>query len=419
MKEIAISKWAKIRKIIVYIIIAAIAGVAIYNFGFKPKEKPGPVYETSKVGKSDIISKVMATGTLSALVTVQVGSQVSGRLQKIMVDYNSRVKKGQVLAQIDQQMFTAAVNQAKANLLAAQSNLDKAKIQAADAERLWGRNSSLLEKNLISQAEVDTSKSSADMAKAQITAAEGGLAQAQASLQQAEINLGYTTIVSPINGIVISRSVDTGQTVAASFQAPTLFTIAEDLSRMQVDTNVSEADVGKLTPDMTAAFTVDAYPSEKFSGKVRQIRNAPQIVQNVVTYDAVIDVENPELKLKPGMTASVSFIYAKKENVLFISNAALRFKPLSDMPEFSTEKKQRKPAASDIKKEAGDTRRTIWVLRNNKPVEISVKTGITDGIITEVESTELTQGDEIVTDATAPKTTNMLFGRPPGPSRKH
>lgn len=413
MKENTTSTGARIRKIVLFVLFAGIAGAAIYFFAIKEQEKPPFQYETTKVGKGEIVSKVMATGTLSALVTVQVGSQVSGRLQKIMVDYNSKVRKGEILAQIDQQMFRAAVDQAKASLLAAQSNLDKAKIQATDTERLWERNSSLLEKNLISQAEVDTAKSNMDMAKAQILAAEGGLAQAQASLQQTQINLGYTTIVSPINGIVISRSVDPGQTVAASFQAPTLFTIAEDLSRMQVDTNVSEADVGKLTPAMTATFTVDAYPGELFTGKVRQIRNAPQIVQNVVTYDAVIDVENPELKLKPGMTANVNFIYARKNEILTITNSALRFRPPADHPEFKTDKGTNGKPEKTAQKEG--LSRTIWVLRGGKPQSVTVITGISDGIATEIVRGDLAVGDEVITEAkanAAPRNGLIMRGGP-------
>jgi len=382
MKDI-IKKRIEIKKIIFIIFALTVCGL-IYFFVFKGKEAPLFQYETTKIVKKDIVSKVMATGTLSALVTVEVGSQVSGRLQKIMVDYNSKVHKGQILAQIDTSMFKAAVDQAKANLLAATSTLNKTRIQADDAQRLWERNSMLLEKNLISQAEVDTAKSSMDMAKAEILAAEGGLAQAEASLQQAQITLGYTTIYSPINGIVISRSVDQGQTVAASFQAPTLFTIAEDLIHMQVDTSVSEADVGKLTPEMEATFTVDAYPGELFVGKVRQIRNEAQTVQNVVTYDAVIDVENPELKLKPGMTANVNFIFARKEGALAVTNSALRFKPPVNSPEFKVPPE--------------NTGRAIWVFRNGKPQRIKVVTGISDGISTEIISGEIIPGDEAVTE---------------------
>src|SRR5262249_24654508 len=253
------------------------------------------------------------------------GSQVSGRIAALNADFNSAVTKGQVIARIDPQLFQAAVAQAQANLIADEGNLTKAKVQAVDAERQYKRSKALSERNLVAHA--DTAQANFDAARANIEAAKGEVARSRAGLNQAKVNLDYTNIVSPINGVVISRNVDVGQTVAASLQAPTLFTIAEDLKKMQVDTNVAEADVGKLAPDMTATFTVDAYAGERFRGKVRQIRNAPQPVQNVVTYDAVIDVDNPDLKLRPGMTANVTFIYADKRGALRIPNAALRFRP--------------------------------------------------------------------------------------------
>src|SRR5262249_7764817 len=233
-----------------------------------------------------------------------------------------------------------------------QGNLTKAQAQAVDAERQYRRTRALGERQLIAQADVDTAQTNSDAAAAAVEAAKGSLAQAKANLHQAEINLAYTNIVSPTNGVVISRSVDVGQTVAASLQAPTLFMIAEDLAKMQVDTSVAEADVGKLKAEMTTTFTVDAYPSERFTGTVRQIRNAPQTVQNVVTYDAVIDVDNAELQLKPGMPANLPFTYPQKDDVLKVPNAALRFKP---PPELIQE--QIRVAAHPGAKEAGGGQR--------------------------------------------------------------
>ncbi|HEY6098021.1 MAG TPA: efflux RND transporter periplasmic adaptor subunit, partial [Anaeromyxobacter sp.] len=261
-------------------------------------------FETARVDRGRIVAKVTATGTLSALVTVQVGSQVSGRIASLDADFNSPVRKGQVIARIDPQLFQAAVEQARANAVAAQGNLAKAKAQALDAERQLERARTLAERRLVAPADLDTAQAGADAAKASVQAAEGTLAQARAGLNQAEVNLAFTRIVSPTDGVVISRNVDVGQTVAASLQAPTLFVIAEDLGKMQVDTSVAEADVGRLQAGMPASFTVDAFPGEVFRGTVRQVRNAPQTVQNVVTYDAVVDVSNPDLKLKPGMTAT-------------------------------------------------------------------------------------------------------------------
>jgi len=353
---------------------------------------------TTPVDKGRLIAKVTATGTLSALVTVQVGSQVSGRLDKVLVDFNSTVKKGQVIARIDPQLFIANVEQAKANLLAAQGSLEKAKVQSMDATRQAERSKALRDEKLIAQQDLDTLQAAADAAKAQITASQGALEQARASLHQAQISLDYTTIVSPTSGTVISRSVDVGQTVAASLQAPTLFTIAEDLKKMQVDTSVAEADVGKLKADMPAAFTVDAYPGERFKGKVRQIRNAPQTVQNVVTYDAVIDVDNPELRLKPGMTANVTFIPAEKDDVLRVPNAALRFRPPSEIAPVAAAQKGASPGG---RKQHGvlSAERTVWVLRAGKPESVTIKTGLTDGSMTEVASGDLQVGDAVITEA--------------------
>jgi HlyD family secretion protein len=286
------------------------------------------------VQKGNVTAKVTASGTLSAIVTVQVGAQVSGRIAEIPkgVDFNAKVTKGEVIAKIDPQLFEAAVEQAQANYNASVASLNKAKVQAADAVRIAKRSKALLADKLVAQADYDTAQATADAAEAQVKAADAAVEQNRASLHMAQVNLGYTTIVSPIDGVVISRAVDVGQTVASALQTPTLFTIAEDLRKMQVDTSVAEADVGRLRDQMSATFTVDAYPGERFTGTVRQIRSAPQTVQNVVTYDAVIDLENPELrpgelKLKPGMTANVTFIWAERDNVITVPNAALRFRP--------------------------------------------------------------------------------------------
>src|SRR2546428_556586 len=301
--------------------------VAALTLGGARRSTDPAKYETVKVERGRIVARVTASGTLSALVTVQVGTQVSGRIQDLYVDFNSPVRKGQILAKIDPQFFRAEVEQAKANLAAAQGNLAKAKAQAVDAHRQFERAEVLGQKaQLVAQADIDTADANAQAADAQIKAMEGAVAQAQASLYQAEVNLGYTTIASSIDGVVISRNVDVGQTVAASLQAPTLFTIAQDLRKMQVDTNVSEADVGKLRDGMPTSFTVDAFPGETFKGVIRQIRNAPQSVQNVVTYDAVIDVDNSDMRLRPGMTANVTFTYAQKDDALRFPNAALRFR---------------------------------------------------------------------------------------------
>ena len=358
--------------------------------GSKAAESP---YVTAKVDRGRISARVTASGTLSALVTVQVGSQVSGRIQNLYVDYNSPVKKGQVIARIDPQLYQAAAEQSRANLMAAEANLTKAKVQSADAERQAKRASELVEQKLISIAERDTARANADAAVAGVAAAEGAVAQARATLNQARVNLSYTQIASPTDGVVISRSVDVGQTVAASLQTPTLFVIAQDLRKMQVDTNVAESDIGKLSEGMDVKFTVDAYPGERFKGSVRQIRNAAQTVQNVVTYDAVIAVDNADLKLKPGMTTNVTFLYADKPDVLRVPNAALRYKPSNDaLPKVPSD-------AGKSKAERSSGQRTLWVLRDGQPQGVAVKIGISDGMQTEIVEGELKEGDEVITDS--------------------
>jgi HlyD family secretion protein len=418
------------------LIVAGLAVVAYFIFSLGGR-KSELTYETSKVDRGRIVAKVTATGTLSPLVTVQVGSQVSGRIQALFADFNSTVKKGDVVARIDPQLFQAAVTQARANLSAAQGNLTKAKAQARDSSLQYERAEALAKQNLVAQSDLDTAKANSDAAAATVTASEGSVEQARASLHQAEINLAYTTIYSPTDGTVISRSVDVGQTVAASLQAPTLFTIAEDLRKMQVDSSVAEADVGRLQPGMEATFFVDAFPSERFTGTVRQIRNAPQTVQNVVTYDAVLDVANPDLKLKPGMTANITFVTAERAGVLRVPNSALRFRPPPEMiAKLRSEGGARAAGgmASAAEKGSGrggggggrggggrgaggggrggwsrgtdgggestPDRKTVWVLRDGKPAPIFFKAGVTDGTVTEIAEGQLREGDQVITAVT-------------------
>jgi HlyD family secretion protein len=392
--------------------------------------KPTVQWETAAVDRGRVVARVTATGTLSALVTVQVGSQVSGRIQQLYVDFNSPVKKGQLIAKIDPQLFQASLEQARANYAAAQGNLAKAKVQAAQAEIDFKRQSSLAERKLIAPAELDLARTNFEAAKAQIAVSTGNLQQAKAALNQAKVNLAYTNIISPTDGVVISRSVDVGQTVAASLSAPTIFVIAEDLRKMQVNTSVAEADVGKLSAGMRATFMVDAYPGERFVGKIRQVRNAAQTVQNIVTYDAVIDVDNADLKLRPGMTANVNFVFADRENVLRVPNAALRFRPGSDVLDLLKlpSKPERKGGGggpgggggrragragrgaesggagsgvgSGTGHDDGPDRKTVWVQRSGTPSPTSIKVGATDGSFTEVVEGPLKEGDQVVVDAT-------------------
>jgi HlyD family secretion protein len=380
--------------------------------------RPRVRFDTLRADRGRIVAKVTATGTLSAIVTVQVGSQVSGRVAALDADFNSRVRKGQLIAKIDPALFEAAVQQARANLVAAQGNVVKARAQAIDARRQATRNAALAGEKLIAQADSDTSQANADAAEAAVAAAQGSVEQAKAALFQANVNLAYTSIVSPTDGVVISRNVDVGQTVAASLQAPTLFVIARDLAKMQVDTSVAEADVGRIRDGMRVTFGVDAYPAETFEGVVRQIRNAPQTVQNVVTYDAVIDVANPDLKLRPGMTANVTFVYAQGEDVLRVPNAALRFRPPPEVlaragqrpgpPSASSEgpPEGRRPGVAAPPGRTASTRagrpdrRTVWILRSDRPEPVTVRTGISDGSLTEILEGAIEPGDAVITDAT-------------------
>jgi HlyD family secretion protein len=406
------------------------------------KPDAAPTYRTVKPDRGTIAAKVTATGTLSALVTVDVGSQVSGRIQEIFVDFNSPVRKGQVLAKIDPQLTEAAVNQARANFIEAKSNYSRVQVQAALASKQYQRTKQLAEQRLIATAELDTALANMESAVAQVEGAKASMQRAEASLNLAEVNLGYTTIVSPIDGVVVSRDVDMGQTVAASLQAPTLFVIAQDLRKIQVDASVAEADMGKMRAGMKAEFTVDAYPEETFVGTVRQIRNSAVTVQNVVTYNAIIDVENPELKLKPGMTANVSLIYDERENALRIPNSVLRFRPAAgtvarperrggDRPEGERRagegrqqtRGERSATANGGRggQEAGADRRTVWVLVDGKPRPVRIQTGLSDGNLTEVAKGELTEASELIVDAstgatkpTAPSARNGQSGtRPP------
>ncbi|MBI2378765.1 MAG: efflux RND transporter periplasmic adaptor subunit [Deltaproteobacteria bacterium] len=366
-------------------------------------EKREPRFVTSTVEKGRLVGRVTATGTLSALVTVQVGSQVSGRLKEILVDFNSQVKKGQVIARIDPQLFEAALEQAKAGFIAAHAELDGAKIRATEADRQLNRSKELAEQKLIAEADLDATSAAAAAARAQVEAQKGRLELQKAALKQAEVNLGYTTISSPIDGMVVSRSVDVGQTVAASFQAPTLFVIAEDLRKMQVDTSVAEADIGRLSPGMRAEFRVDAYPTKKFEGLVRQIRNSPQMVQSVVTYDAVIDVANPELELKPGMTANVTFVYAERDDVLKVPNAALRFRPPAALLPRPDGGQGPGPRAKN-----GGDERTVYRLEDGAIEPVTVRIGLSDGSTTEIVDGAVKAGDVLVNEVTMPNEPGRL-----------
>ncbi len=292
------------------IVVAVVAGGVIL---LSKEKKSGPKFRKEKVTRGDVVATVTATGTLSAVTTVKVGSQVSGIIARLHADFNDEVKRGQLLAELDPAPFQTAVDQRRADL-------ERAKVELRNAELVLARAKKLLEAQLQAQSEYDTAKANRDGAAAAVE-------QSAAALRQAETNLAYTRIASPIDGVVVNREYDIGQTVAASFQAPTLFTIAQDLTKMQVLTNIDEADIGRVKEGQEASFSVDAFPDRPFRGRVSQIRLSPQTVQNVVTYPVLLDVANPELRLRPGMTANVSVPVDRRDDVLRVPNAALRFRP--------------------------------------------------------------------------------------------
>jgi HlyD family secretion protein len=391
---------------------AVILGVAIVVIGggvwyFWRGHNNAPVYQTVAVTRGDLTQVVTATGTLNPVVNVTVGSQVSGRISKLYVDYNSTVKSNQVIAEIDPSTYQAQVNQAQADLANAKANLE---LQQAEAKR----SAELFTNNLISGSDFDTATANLHEAVAMVAIKE-------ASLTNAMANLGYCKILSPVDGMVISRAVDVGQTVAASLSAPTIFVIANDLTKMQIDSSVAEADVGSAVEGQNVDFTVDAYPYRNFHGVVTQVRNSPTTVNNVVTYDCVIGVTNSDYKLKPGMTANVSIIIAQRENVLNIPNASLRFHP-PDSATVKTNFVATQPATNGVNfagtsggqgHRSGRARgerpvfHTVFVLSgtgdDSKLRAVQIKTGISDGISTEVLS-GLNEGAQVVTSAVSTAT---------------
>lgn len=384
------------KKIVIGIAILAIIGAAAF---FVLGNKGGaPQFRTEKITKGDLTTVITATGIMNAVTTVLVGTQVSGTIKTLSADFNSRVKKGQIIAQIDPALFQAQVEQARANVVTAKANLAKAEVAVVDSRRTLERNRQLFSKNLIARSDQDTAETNYDSAVAQVNANKAQVEQAAAALSTAVTNLAYTRILSPVDGIVVSRNVDVGQTVAASFQTPTLFNIAQDLTKMQIDTNVAEADVGRIKVGQEVDFTVDAYPDTTFKGRVGQIRIAPITVQNVVTYDVVIVVDNQQLKLMPGMTANVSVIVEEKKDVLKVPNAALRFKP-SDRTKGGPADLAKGGPSAKAKGGTGEKGPGVWIIENEKPKRIRVNVGISDGSFTELISGGLKEGQDVIVES--------------------
>jgi len=375
---------------VIGIAVAGVAALVLTAYFILQSRDHGAQYKIEKITRGDIQETVFASGTINAITTVSVGTQVSGRMKQVLVDFNSRVKQGQVIAQIDPSIFKTQVDQARASLMVAQANVQRATSALLEAQRTFDRYHELYQNKFLSIADLDNTEANYNSAKTQVIVAKAQVTQATAALEYAETNLQYTDIVSPIDGVIIQRNIDVGQTVAATFQTPTLFQIAQDLTKMQIDTNVNEVDIGKIQVGQEVQFTVGAYPDLSFSGKVFQVRNAPnailglaQAIQNqtVVNYDVVIRMDNTDLKLKPGMTASVTIITANKNGILKIPNAALRFIP----PE-------------EVMAKAPQKGYGIWTLARGKPVRVKITIGISDENYTELTSGEIREGQEVIVE---------------------
>jgi len=419
--------------IILVVVGSFIAGGAWYFLG---RDKSTPQYQTATVARGDITQAVTATGQLNPVTNVTVGSQISGMIQKLYADFNSRVKAGEVVAELDPATYKAILAQSEGELANARANLELAKVEADRAIELF-------KNKLISQSEHDRVLATLHQAEAQVKIREG-------SLLKSQVDLSRCTIYAPVDGIVISRNVDVGQTVAASLSAPTIFVIANDLTQMQIDANVAEADIGGVEDGQEVNFTVDAFPYRNFRGEVRQVRNAPLTVQNVVSYDTVITVNNPDMKLKPGMTANVSIVIAQRSGALKIPNAALRFR----LPEtVAAEAKTNTPqvAANSPRRGGGEgggpegqgggrrrgegggrgpggggnrprperqMARTVYVLPKGeadaKPTPVQIRLGITDGAMTEVLE-GLNEGDQVITGMLAGSSESTPGSRPGNP----
>lgn len=402
-----------------FIIGIAAIGIAIGGYVFFNGERKPPIrYRTAVVERGQLVSVVSATGTINPVVSVQVGTQVSGMIKSLHADFNSRVKAGDTVAIIDPEPFKARREQAASNLEMARSNVARSKADLAQRKRELDRVQSLLPQQFVSQNDVDVALTNFQSAEAQLRVAEAQVKQAEAALNAAELELKYTVIRSPVDGIVVARNVEVGQTVAASFSTPNLFLIALDLTKMQVDTNVSESDIGGMVEGRDAIFTVDAYPGESFAGVIRQVRLAPMSVQNVVTYNVVVGVENPDLRLKPGMTANVSIVVAQRDDVLKVPNAALRF-----MPPKGEENRQggdgqatKANGGRPVKVDAGTMpSRMIWKpTENGELTPLSVRTGISDGAATEILSGGLAEGDFVVVGLEQPFGERRGSELPPG-----
>lgn len=447
------------KKVVISVLILVVVAGAILGWTILRKNGTNVVkYKTEAVTKGDIEALVITTGTLNPVTVVEVGSQVSGKIDKLYVDFNSHVQKGQVIAELDKSILQTRVDQNRANYLSAVASLEKAKVTLANLEKKYQRALSLFEENLISYEEKEAAEAAYLGAKTDLQSAEARVEQAKSQLESSEVDLGYAIIRSPIDGIVISRNVNVGQTVQASFQAPKLFEIANDLSKMQVECSVDEADIGKVQEGQKVRFTVDAFPNETFNGVVKQVRYSPTITQNVVTYTTIVDVDNPGMKLRPGMTATVSIVTGEAKGVLRVPNAALRFTPnlsAEEMKAMMEEMRQKMMAkrqtesgtpgtetpaqrprtgggsgermmlfgqeggASPMGSGPGSRRpSTVWFLDENKKLSFAfIRTGVTDNTYTEIVRGDLKEGQLVIVSYESGGGSSSSSQGSPNPSR--
>jgi HlyD family secretion protein len=383
-----------LKKFLVLIAIVALAGGVWYSF-FR-KRPVSFELRTGRVESGDITATVTASGKLNAVSVIEVGTQVSGTIQELYVDYNSPVREGQLIARLDPAVLRSQLTESQASLEVAEAGVGSASASLIDAERKLKRNRELYARRLIAQSDLEDSETDVLLKRAQLQEARARVTQAKAAVERARANLDYTRITSPVDGVIVSRQVDVGQTVAASFQTPTLFSIARDLTRMQIDTSVDEADIGRVAEGQDAGFTVDAFPEEPFRGRVVQVRIAPATTDNVVTYTVVIHVDNLDLRLKPGMTANVAIETDTRRGVMKIPSAALRFRP----PQALLDTLPPSVLSGDAENRGGLYAGNVWLVRDNRPVRrVFIRTGVSDGSQVEVVSGDLRIGDELAVAA--------------------
>jgi HlyD family secretion protein len=374
------------RKLTLFAVLIGAATLTVSAF-YNRTGDAAPDVATAAVSRGSIVREISATGTLEAVTTVQVGSQVSGAIESLHADFNALVKKGQLLARLDQSLYRSAIEQARANLVRAEADHERTRVGLADAESKLARSRELAARQLIPSNELDAAEVTVATTRAQLRSSQAGVTQARASLEQAQVNLAKTVITAPIDGIVISRNVDVGQTVAASLSAPTLFLIAADLTEMQLNASIDESDLGAIATGQPVTFEVDAHPGDTFAGVVKQVRLNPVVTSNVVTYAAIITAPNPDLKLLPGMTARLTVETARTDDVLRVPAAALRVRPTPEQLE----------ALNGSAEESVPGRTRVWLLDATGLRGVNVETGVSDGAWTEIVDPQFAEGAAVVT----------------------